>query len=55
MCQWVMQVPRLRSKTAALIFREQFASLVKDTLSALEVIGNAVRQVGLLAHLSFMH
>ncbi|KAL0042664.1 hypothetical protein WJX79_007254 [Trebouxia sp. C0005] len=39
------QVPRLRSKTAALIFREQFASLVKDTSSALEVIGNAVRQV----------
>ncbi|DBA90451.1 TPA: hypothetical protein ACH3X1_003718 [Trebouxia sp. C0004] len=39
------QVPRLRSKTAALIFREQFASLVKDTSSALEVIGEAVRQV----------
>ena len=55
MCQWVMQVPRLRSKTAALIFREQFASLVKDTSSALEVIGNAVRQVGLLTPLLTMH
>ena len=38
----------MRSKTAALIFREQFAGLVKDTSSALEVIGNAVQQVRLL-------
>ena len=40
-----VQVPRLRSKTAALIFREQFDSLLKDTSSALDVIGHAVHQV----------
>lgn len=41
-----MQVPRLRAKTAALLFREQFETLVKDTKSALDVIATAVQQVG---------
>lgn len=40
-----MQVPRLRAKTACLLFREQFDTLVKDTKSALEVIATAVHQV----------
>ena len=40
-----MQVPRLRAKTATLLFREQFETLVKDTKSALDVIATAVQQV----------
>lgn len=39
------QVPRLRAKTAALVFREQFDSLVKDISSAMNVIRSAVQQV----------
>ncbi|KAL3144292.1 hypothetical protein ABBQ32_004056 [Trebouxia sp. C0010 RCD-2024] len=39
------QVPRLRAKTAALIFREQFDSLVKDISSAMHVIRSAVQQI----------
>lgn len=44
----MLQVPRLRAKTACLLFREQFETLVKDTRSALEVITTAVQQVGIL-------
>lgn len=40
-----VQVPRLRAKTAALVFREQFDSLVKDISSAMNVIRSAVQQV----------
>ena len=42
---FAIQVPRLRAKTAALIFREQFDSLVKDISSAMDVIRSAVQQV----------